>query len=83
MKSSMLALYYFKEVNDMENKTPNHSIECSVKQCAHHCGNVNFCALDSVRIATHEANPTECKCTDCESFRANDSCGPGMSNCNA
>ncbi len=53
----------------MENKNPNHCIECSVHQCEHHCKNENYCALNKVRIATHEANPTEVQCVDCESFR--------------
>ncbi len=64
----------------MENKTPNHSIQCSVQQCEHHCGNENFCALNSVRIATHEANPTECACVDCESFRKRGDTTYGNSN---
>ena len=51
----------------------NHSIECSVHQCAHHCKDENYCALDCVRIATHEPNPTEVKCVDCESFRLENS----------
>ncbi len=52
----------------MDNKKPNMSIECSVKQCEHHCQDQDFCALRSIRVATHESNPTQCKCTDCESF---------------
>ena len=52
----------------MDNKSPNPSIECSVKQCEYHCGNENYCTLNKVRIATHEANPTMCQCVDCESF---------------
>ncbi len=61
----------------MENKTPNLSIECTVKQCEHHCGAENYCALNSVRIATHEANPTECQCVDCESFKQRPDCMGG------
>ena len=48
--------------------TPNKSIKCSVTQCAHHCKSDNYCALNSIQVGTHEANPTEVKCTDCESF---------------
>lgn len=47
---------------------PNHCIACSVKQCAHHCGEENYCELDRVSIGTHEANPTVCQCVDCLSF---------------
>lgn len=43
-------------------------IYCSVEQCQHHSASDNCCTLDSIRVATHEANPTECKCTDCENF---------------
>lgn len=49
-------------------KKPNRSIECSVQQCINHCENVNYCALDTVRIGTHEKNPTMEQCTDCKSF---------------
>ncbi len=46
----------------------NKSIHCSVEQCRHHCGNANYCTLDTVSIGTHEPNPTEAKCVDCNSF---------------
>lgn len=47
---------------------PDKAIKCSVTQCAHHCKSDNYCALNSIQVGTHEANPTEVKCTDCESF---------------
>lgn len=53
---------------DFELKCANHSIECSVHQCAHHCGDENYCALNKIRVATHEPNPTQTQCVDCESF---------------
>ena len=37
--------------------------------CAHHCQDSNYCGLDTITVGTHEANPTEVKCTDCESFK--------------
>lgn len=52
----------------MENKTPNHSIGCTVTQCANHAKTENYCALDSIRVGTHEQNPKAVQCTDCESF---------------
>lgn len=55
----------------MENKTPNRSIECSVKQCRNHCGYENFCALDKICVSTHEKDPKIYECTDCESFVKN------------
>lgn len=47
----------------------NKSIGCTVKQCAYHCGTENYCTLGKINVGTHEANPTEVKCTDCESFK--------------
>ena len=49
--------------------TPNQSIKCTVSNCANHCQDANFCSLNSITVGTHEANPTEVKCTDCESFQ--------------
>ena len=46
----------------------NKCIECSVSNCAHHCGTQNFCSLDKIRVGTHEANPTMAQCTDCLSY---------------
>lgn len=46
----------------------NPSIKCSVKQCRHHCGDKNFCSLQSIDVGTHEPNPTMVECTDCNSF---------------
>ncbi len=51
------------------NKKANPSIECTVSQCVHHCGEQNFCSLDCIKVVTHEKCPTEIACTDCESFR--------------
>ncbi|MBR2149671.1 MAG: DUF1540 domain-containing protein [Campylobacter sp.] len=41
----------------------------AVEQCAHHCGDKQYCALSTVQIGTHESNPTEQKCVDCQSFK--------------
>ena len=48
----------------------NTSIKCSVKQCAYHCGDKSYCSLNEIQIGTHEMNPTQKECTDCESFVA-------------
>ncbi|MBE6563404.1 MAG: DUF1540 domain-containing protein [Ruminococcaceae bacterium] len=58
----------------MENKKANHCIACTVTQCTHHCGDANYCALEKIQVGTHEANPTEVKCTDCESFAPKSGC---------
>ena len=46
----------------------NKCIECTVSQCAHHCGTENYRSLDSILVGTHECNPTQDQCTDCMSF---------------
>ena len=51
------------------NNNPNTAIHCTVEQCAHHCGDKQYCALSTVQIGTHETNPTEQKCVDCQSFK--------------
>ena len=51
---------------NMENA--NKSIECTVTQCKNHCGDVNYCALNAIKVGTHEANPTQAQCVDCQSF---------------
>jgi len=50
-------------------KNENRSIGCSVTQCDYHAQNENYCTLDSIMVGTHEAEPTQTECTDCESFR--------------
>ncbi len=59
----------------MDNKTNKNShIECTVSQCANHSCEGNFCALERIRVGTHEANPTMIQCTDCESFVLENKC---------
>ncbi len=53
----------------MDKSHANKSIRCTVQQCAYHCSDAEYCALDSIQVGTHEMNPTEKKCTDCESFK--------------
>ena len=54
----------------MEHKNNvNRCIGCTVQQCTHHASADNFCTLEKVSIGTHEKDPTEPLCVDCESFR--------------
>lgn len=46
----------------------NKSIECTVVQCANHCGDKDYCSLDKIKVVTHEKEPTVMQCTDCGSF---------------
>ncbi|MCI5688331.1 DUF1540 domain-containing protein [Anaerovoracaceae bacterium 42-11] len=47
----------------------NQKINCTVTQCKHIAGDGNHCSLDAITVGTHEANPTQCQCTDCMSFQ--------------
>ena len=49
--------------------TPNQSIQCTVSNCANHCQDQNYCGLTTIRVGTHESNPTMVECTDCQSFK--------------
>jgi len=46
----------------------NESIKCTVSQCKYHANKADYCSLESIQVGTHEANPTQVKCTDCNSF---------------
>lgn len=52
------------------NCTANHCIECTVTSCKNHCENEQYCSLSKIMVGTHEQHPSECQCTDCESFEA-------------
>ena len=52
-----------------ECNTPNTSVRCTVCNCANHCQNQDYCGLNTVQIGTHEDNPTEKQCVDCDSFK--------------
>jgi len=52
----------------------NESIQCTIDNCAHHAQDANYCSLDHILVSTHESNPTEKECTDCESFEKKSSC---------
>ncbi|WP_297420938.1 DUF1540 domain-containing protein [Clostridium sp.] len=46
----------------------NESIGCSVKECKYHCKDDNYCTLNKIQVGTHESNPKQKECTDCNSF---------------
>lgn len=58
----------------MDNSYANYSIHCTVNNCKHHNSKENYCSLDSIRVGTHESNPTDVQCTDCNSFMCKDGC---------
>ena len=49
--------------------TPNKAIHCTVTNCVNHCQSEQYCGLSSIRVGTHETNPTKDQCTDCQSFQ--------------
>ena len=46
----------------------NHSIRCTVTSCVNHCNCEDYCSLDSIQVGTHECDPKQDQCTDCQSF---------------
>lgn len=50
------------------NRSSNKCIGCTVNNCAHHAKSEDYCTLHQVSIGTHETQPTEPQCVDCESF---------------
>jgi len=46
----------------------NPSIQCTVDECKHHSGNVDYCTLNNIQVGKHETKATATECTDCESF---------------
>ncbi|MFW2488041.1 DUF1540 domain-containing protein [Clostridium chromiireducens] len=47
----------------------NKSIGCSVKPCKWHSKGEDYCTLDKINVGTHESNPKQKECTDCNSFQ--------------
>ncbi len=49
----------------------NRSIQCSVSNCSYHCADENYCTLNEIRVGAvaGSAHPTDCKETECASFR--------------
>ena len=53
----------------MSTERANMSIECSIKNCAYHCCDKDYCSLDKIKVGSHECDPTKKQCTDCMSFK--------------
>ena len=58
----------------MKSNGKNDCIECTINNCAYHAGDVDYCTLETIKIGTHEPNPTTKECTDCESFANTSGC---------
>lgn len=48
----------------------NKSIKCNVNNCKYNCGCAQgeYCTLNCITVGTHESDPTQVQCTDCQSF---------------
>ncbi|MGN1126814.1 MAG: DUF1540 domain-containing protein, partial [Ruminococcus sp.] len=46
----------------------------TVTSCENHNATEDYCALDTIMVGTHEPNPSQCQCVDCESFVAKAKC---------
>ncbi|MCL2108008.1 MAG: DUF1540 domain-containing protein [Oscillospiraceae bacterium] len=46
----------------------NKAIACSIYNCANHCADDGFCGLKKIQVGTHENDPNQEECTDCQSF---------------
>ena len=46
----------------------NHSIKCSVDECAHHAQSQNYCTLNEINVGCCSPKATSCDCTECASF---------------
>lgn len=53
----------------MDNTNYNHSIKCSVTNCAHHAQSDNYCALSQIKVGASDNDPKDARSTDCESFK--------------
>lgn len=57
---------------NIENENINYCIECEVVSCKYHSSQDEYCALDKIKVGTHEDHPDEMQCTDCLSFEVKD-----------
>ena len=57
----------------MESKYPNESIGCVVSECKFHAGAEDYCTLDKIQVSKHEEKAKSVECTDCASFKADES----------
>jgi len=47
----------------------NKAIACTIYNCVNHCDDEEFCSLKKIQVGTHETDPDQVECTDCQSFR--------------
>lgn len=52
----------------MEHRV-NPSIQCSVKNCAYHCQEKEYCSLPEIKVGCCDNAPQSCQETKCNSFQ--------------
>jgi hypothetical protein len=52
----------------MKPNSANPSIQCSVTQCAYHCGDRDYCSLSSIRVGRCASQVNNSASTECASF---------------
>ena len=56
-------------MNNNQNNTINQSIKCSVKSCAYHGCDKDYCTLNEIKVGCCDCSPTRCEGTECASFK--------------
>ncbi len=47
----------------------NHSIGCTVKDCAFHCPTQEYCTLQKIEVGCCDCHPMKAEGTCCQSFK--------------
>ena len=47
----------------------NRSIQCSVSNCAYHCGGENYCTRNEIQVGCDQSTVGSCQETQCVSFQ--------------
>jgi molybdenum cofactor biosynthesis enzyme MoaA len=53
----------------MNQSNSNPSIGCTVKECAYHNKDKNYCTLSSIQVGHCGPTSHSSDCTECDSFR--------------
>ena len=51
------------------NQNMNPSIQCSVKNCAYHSGDKEYCTLSAIKVGGCQSSVHSCQETKCDSFQ--------------
>ncbi len=59
-------------MNNDQNNTINQSIKCSVKSCAYHGCDKDYCTLNEIKVGCCDPTVGCCDQTQCASFHLGD-----------